>query len=210
MSSSDHFQDLLERARRGERAAMDQLLVILRPQIEGISREYADTERATESSSDLVQETWLRMWQKLDQFQGGDSDEDTYAMFHGWACQIAHRVGLNAARGRKVLKRAPEGHTIVSLRGGGGSSTGGGSAMAPRAEGLSPSGAFQVDEQYRILDRALQRLGDPRDAVILRLRFFEGLSLQQVAERLGLRYFTVRERYRLCLQLLERELEGLL
>ena len=49
-----------------------------------------------------------------------------------------------------------------------------------------------------------------RDREIVRLCFFDGLSLRQIAERLQLSYDKVRQRYHRSLKVLERELGGLL
>ncbi len=56
---------------------------------------------------------------------------------------------------------------------------------------------------------ALARLDDPKDRDIIRLCFFEDVSLKQVAERLALPYHEVRQRYHRSLRRLADVLRGL-
>jgi RNA polymerase sigma factor (sigma-70 family) len=57
---------------------------------------------------------------------------------------------------------------------------------------------------------ALLKIASETDREIVRLYFFDSLSLRQIAERLGLSYDKVRERHHASLRFLERELGGLL
>jgi RNA polymerase sigma factor (sigma-70 family) len=50
---------------------------------------------------------------------------------------------------------------------------------------------------------------DATDREVIRLYFFEGLSLQGIAERLDLTYDMVRDRYRRAIRQLERNLRAL-
>lgn len=64
-------------------------------------------------------------------------------------------------------------------------------------------------EQLLSLNRALERLAelDPRQAEILELRFFAGLTVQEVADALGLSKRTVEGDWTHARVWLERELE---
>lgn len=79
----------------------------------------------------------------------------------------------------------------------------------PAAE-LTPSAHGQADERARLIHEALALLTDPLDRDIVRLRFFEGISLRQVAERVGCNHETVRQRYHAILRRLGHDLHGLL
>ena len=73
------------------------------------------------------------------------------------------------------------------------------------------SGAFdKVDETAVRVRFALHRLPDLTDRSILVLRFFVGLSLEDISEQLLLPLETVRERYHVGLTFMERELGGFL
>lgn len=56
---------------------------------------------------------------------------------------------------------------------------------------------------------ALKCIANPAGREIVRFRFYEGLSLRQVAQRLGLGYDQVRQRYQIIIRRLERELGGM-
>ncbi len=204
------FSDLLTRARAGDRAATDELLARIRPWLEQLARQHADPLHPDGSTSDLVQEAWLRAWQKLDQFQGAADEAQALAMFRAWLARIVARLGLNAARDRGARQRMPPGK-LLRLDGLGGSGAGdSATGFDPSAAEPTPSAQVQADEQARSVHEALARLTDPLDRDIVRLRFFEGVSLRQVAEQLGCNHETVRQRYHAILRRLERELHGLL
>jgi RNA polymerase sigma-70 factor (ECF subfamily) len=202
----DGFHDLVRRAQAGDRQAMNRVLELLRPHLEAQARRYADPARASASVSDLVQEVRLRAWQKIDQFRGGTTDEQTLALFRAWLGQIVQRLGLNAQRRRKAQRRQPP-QPLVPLSpsaGEGAPSRAGG--IDPVADGPTPSVNVRADEEARLVQAALEKIPDETDRAILRLRFFDGLSLRQTALQLGLGYDKVRDRYQLLLQRLEREL----
>lgn len=185
------------------------LLEFVRPYMENVARGYADPLRADESTSDLVQEAWVRAWQKLDQFEGGRSEEETAAMFHGWVGQIVNRLGSNMRRDQGALKRSPGGGFIHSLERQPGRESGNWPGMDVEGSGSSPSTVLRRDEAEELVRQALERIIDPTDREIIHLRFFDGVSLRRIAERLDLDYHAVRERYALSLVKLENQLGGL-
>jgi RNA polymerase sigma-70 factor (ECF subfamily) len=194
------FHDLLARARAGDRAATDELLALVRPWLEQVARNHAPPPGPDGSTSDIVQEAWLRAWQKLDQFQGAGDEVQALAMFRAWLARIVSRVGLNAVRDAAAAQRSPPGG-LLRLDGVDG---------AAPAEEPTPSANVQAEERARLVGEALDRIADPLDRDMVRLRFFEGLSLRQVAERLGCNHETVRQRYHDLMRRLEGELRGLL
>ncbi len=211
MSEPESIDHLVRLAQGGDRQAMDELLSVLRPKMERIAASYADSGRPAESTNDLVQESLLRAWEKIDQFRGGDDDKETMAMFHGWVVQIVHRLGLNAQRDRRSQRRKPRGRAILPLRetrGGSTRSRGQGrrQALAPPAAGPTPSANARSNEEGALVHAALAKIPDDTNREIVRLRFFDGLSLRRISERLDLSYDKVRERYRIAIGYLENEL----
>lgn len=199
----DNFLSLLNRARAGDRQAIDELLSGVRPWLEQQAHRFADPEQPDASVSDLVQQAWLKAWQSLAQFQGAADDEQAQAMFRGWLGTIVHRLGLNAVRDRKAQVRHPGGK-MVRL-----------DALTedridPPGSEPSPSAGLTLEEQIRRVRESLAKIPDAADREIIRLRFFEGKSLRQIAEKLRLNHETVRQRYHAVLRHLERELGGLL
>ena len=67
-----------------------------------------------------------------------------------------------------------------------------------------------LNERLRAVRSALERITDAADREVLRLRFFDGWSLRQIARHLRLNHEHVRQRYHALLEQLERELKELL
>lgn len=111
-------------------------------------------------------------------------------------------------RDRKAQRRRPPQKIVRLQQAPTGASTSQGSAIDPADSELSPSQNVQADEQARRVRDRLARLPDPTDREIVRLRFFEGLSLRQIADRLQLSYDQVRDRYQHSMRRLERDLGG--
>jgi RNA polymerase sigma factor (sigma-70 family) len=202
------LEALIRRAQQGDGAAMDELLQAMRPQLEALARRYSDPARASESTSDLVQEAWLHAWQKLGQFQGGEGDGDTPAMFRAWVGRIVERLGLNRVRDRRALKRAPRGGEILRLDPGGAGASGAAGRLDPLGRGPTPNPNQRLDEEAQAVRDALASLRDPAVRDLVRLRFFEGVTLREAAERLGFTYDEARERFRSAMRHLEDRLGG--
>ncbi|MCZ6690191.1 MAG: RNA polymerase sigma factor [Planctomycetota bacterium] len=203
---SPGFHDLVEQARAGDRKAMDQVLEMLRPHLKPLARLYANPLRPAESTADLLQESCLRAWQKLDKFESGHNDEETFAMFRGWIGQIVRRLGMNARRDRDRQKRSPPEKILpLDAKPAGGITTGVGlEALAPDA---TPSAYARGNELSQRIEEVLDGLPDKTDTAIARLYFFEELNLSQISKRLGLGYDHVRDHYHAVVRRLERDLK---
>jgi len=200
----ERFNDVVRQAQAGDAAAQDELLQVLRPYLEQLARCLADSPRASRSSSDLVQESLLRVWQRLDQFAGTDDDEQSWAMFRGWVGQIVRRLNLNDQRDRGAQRRRPD-RPIASLQAGGPAEEGRPGMDLP-ADDPTASSRVQRDEQAELVRAALERLGDDPAVAAVRMHFFEGLSLRQVAERLQVSYDKARQLFQTGMRHLEQEL----
>jgi RNA polymerase sigma factor (sigma-70 family) len=190
------FNDLLRRARAGVPEAYATLVRLLGPFLERQAGAMADPSRPSQSTSDLVQEVLVRVWQKIDQFAGTEDDDQSWAMFRAWAGRIVRRLGLNVRRDRNARRRRPPGRAD-------------GLEADPAADDPTASALLRDAEQTDLIRTALERLRGDAGATVVRLQFFEGLSLRQIAGRMGLTYDQVRERRQAGLRRLELEL-GLL
>jgi RNA polymerase sigma factor (sigma-70 family) len=207
MNPPPGFHDLVHRAQAGDPQAVDQLLELVRPRLEELAGGHADPAEPAASTTDLVQQAWLRAWQKLDQFHGGADDAQTWVRFCAWLAQIVRRLGQDARRAR--ARHGPPPRKLRRRRGRQpGESTTQGSSVDPAASEPTPSAAMQAEEQAEMIRAALAKISDATDREILRLRFVEGLSLRQVAERVQSNHETVRQRYHTLLRRLRRELGG--
>jgi RNA polymerase sigma-70 factor (ECF subfamily) len=187
-------------------AATDELLALIRPWLHQLARHHARCAGPDENVSDLVQEAWLRAWQKLDQFSGADDEAQALRMFRAWLAHIVSRLGLNAVRDRGTKERSPPGklHRLNGVAAPGDSDA----VLEPSTGEPTPSAQLQAEEQARRVGEALEQIADPLDRDIVRLRFFEGMSLRQAAEQLGCNHETVRLRYHAALGRLQRVLEN--
>jgi RNA polymerase sigma-70 factor (ECF subfamily) len=197
----ESISDLLALAQAGDSDATSRLLELVRPHLEAWARGYSDPAEASESTADLMQEAWLKAWQKLDQFEAAGPEDEVRRRFLGWVSQIVHRLGLNRQRDRSAMKRRPADGLLVSLA----HEPAPGQQPALLVE-QTPSAIVCLDEETRRVEAAIASLPDELDRSIIQLRFFDGLSLRQISERLATSYERVLGRYHAALAVLENTL----
>jgi RNA polymerase sigma factor (TIGR02999 family) len=166
---ADQITSLLTDCRRGDRAAWNELLSLIGTELHRLARRHLARERRDHSiqPSSLVQETFLRL------FHGVDPGWQNRAHFLAAASQVMRHVLVDHARERLRQKR---GRATVHI-------------PIDSAVILSPE---QV-EQIVAVDLALQRLAetDVRKSRVFEMRFFGGLTVDEVAEALGIAPNTV-------------------
>jgi RNA polymerase sigma factor (sigma-70 family) len=189
MAAPDDFAEVLEQAQAGDVRALNRLLTTIQPWIEHAAHGFADPDRPDGSTADIVQEAWLRAWQNLEEVRAA-----TPARFRTWLEQIVHNVGLNARRHGRAQKRRPSnGFAVLD-------------SAAGVDPGPSPSHRAATAEEVDRLRQATTALPDPTDREVLRLRFDEGMSLRQIAIRLGENHERTRQRFNAALAFLEGRL----
>ena len=162
---------LLQRWAHGEQKAIEQLLPLVYDELRAIARSYMSRERVghTLGATGLVHEAFLRLVG-----QTPDSWRDR-KHFYGIAARLMRQVLVDYARHHGALKRD---------RG----------LIAESAEESSEIPRL-LQADYVLLDECLNRLerADVRKAEIVELRFFGGLTLQEIAETQGLSVSTVKK-----------------
>ena len=206
-SPSDGFLDLVRKAQEGDRAAMDQVLDTLRPHLEPMARPYADSTRPAESTSDLLQESCLRAWQKIDTFDGAENDEETFKMFRAWIGQIVKNLGLDAKRDGGRKRRKPSGEVFRLGSGRPADSTGLAGKFDARADDPSPSQIARGSELAQRIEGVLKGMPDRTDASIIRLYFYDGTTITDIAKKLDLPYHRVRDRFWVLMKHLKSDLK---
>ncbi|TWU28458.1 sigma-70 family RNA polymerase sigma factor [Bythopirellula polymerisocia] len=168
---------LLNRARDGGDQAVDTLLSHYRPYLKLLARLRNRRQlQAKYDDSDLVQETLVQVHRNLSQFRGG-----TEAEFAAWLRTLMSRVGDQHRRHYEAQKRDANAEQQLEQQFEESSQLVG--RMFTSAEG-SPSEQVSRRERAVVLSQALMQLPDDyREALILNR--FEGLSMSQVAERMG-------------------------
>jgi len=177
---------LLDAVRQGQRDAESQLLALVYGELRRLAATYMRRERMdhTLQATALVNEALLRL--------AGDKIEwQNRAHFFGIAAQAMRRILVEHARARNAQKRG-DGEVKVSL---------------DDALLVSAADAFAVID----LDRVLFRLAalDARQARVVELRYFAGLSIEETAEVLGCTSRTVNRDWRMAQAWLRRELSSL-
>ena len=142
-----------------------------------------------EDAEDVLQETFLKAYEHLDQFQGNSK-------FYTWIVRIAVNQALMKLRRRKTDKSVSLDETIDT-----GEDT---MVREIAAWDEDPEQRFSRDELGGILDTAVQSLEPPYRSVFT-LRDIDELSTEETAEALGLSVPAVKSRLlRARLQLREK------
>lgn len=185
MPSEVDITTLLRRFREGDRDAEQQLVPRVYHELRKLAAAYMRREKpgASLQPTALVHEAYLRMVDyKEVQFK------DRHHFF-ALAAQVMRRILVDRARARKAAKR-------------------GGSAGV-----LSLDEAIQVGTEKEdlliSLDHALDRLTEmnPRMGQIVEMRFFGGMTEEEVAEYLGISARTVKRQWSTARLWLQKELE---
>jgi RNA polymerase sigma-70 factor (ECF subfamily) len=177
---------LVAQAREGDARAFG----VLVKQYEGkIFRLAQHVTQNREDAEDVLQETFMKAYEHLDQFQGNSK-------FYTWIVRIAVNQALMKLRRRKTDRSVSLDETI---------DTGEDTVVREIAAwGEDPEQRFSREELGSILDSAIQSLEPPYRSVFV-LRDIDELSTEETADVLGLTVPAVKSRLlRARLQLRER------
>jgi RNA polymerase sigma-70 factor, ECF subfamily len=159
----DQVTLLLEKMRAGDREALRTLVSVLYPELRKIaaSRLRKEQRRQSIQPTELVHEAYLRL------VGHREHDWRNRAHFFGAASELIHRILVD--RARRGLSRKREGDRVA----------------VPLEDGLVASA--ERPEEFLALDQALTRLGQisPRQLSVVKMRYFAGLSIKDIAEALG-------------------------
>jgi RNA polymerase sigma factor (TIGR02999 family) len=157
----------------GDQAALDELIPLVYDELHRLAGRYMrrESQGHTLQTSALINEAYLRLIdQKSVQWQNR-------AHFFGVAAQLMRRILVDHARSRARAKR------------------GGGAQMVSLAE---QGGVSKEVAEVIALDEALKNLAeiDPRKSQIVEMKFFGGLTTEEVAEVLKFTTRTVEREWR--------------
>jgi RNA polymerase sigma factor (TIGR02999 family) len=182
----ERVTQLLLQISGGNRAAADELTPLVYQELKRIAGGQLRSERPghTLQATALVHEAYLKL---VDQ---RNVSWQNRAHFLGVAAQVMRRILLDYAKSRNRVKRGGEVHKT------------------------SLDEALVVSEDRAsdlvVIDQALQRLEalDPRQAKVVELRFFGGLSVEETAEAMGISAPTVKREWAMARAWLHRELSA--
>lgn len=179
-----HITRLLREWSDGREAAAEELLSLVYPALRRIAARRLGDERRehTLQPTALVNEAYLRLVAAT-----GDGFRDR-AHFFGFAAHLMRNILVDHARRRRARKR-------------------GGDAVRVTLSEDVRDDAGRAVEIYE-LDLALERLGeiDPRAEKIVELKFFAGLSIEEIAELVAISPATVKRDWSAARAFLYREL----
>lgn len=184
-SGRGEITEMLMACSGGNREAMDKLVPLVYEELHRQARRYLSRERRnhTLQTTALVHEAYIRLIEY--QFV----DWQNRAHFFGMAANMMRRILVNHAVSQNRLKR------------------GGSDEKVPLEEGLCVA-AEDRDVDLLALDKALNELAtlDERQAQIVELRFFSGLSIEESAEVLKISPATVKRDWSMAKAWLRSEL----
>jgi RNA polymerase sigma factor (TIGR02999 family) len=183
---SSEATELLEAASAGDEGAMSRLLPLVYEELHAAAARAMRGERAghTLQTTALVHEAWLRLadqtrvqWRHRSQFLAV-------------AARMMRRVLVDHARARSAAKR------------------GGAEGARVPLDRLADQPLEQPSVDLEALDEALSRLGelDPDQARVVELRYFGGLSVEEVAKVMGTSPATVKREWATAKAWLHREI----
>ncbi len=179
----DDLVQVVERASRGDEQAVSQLMPLVYEELRRLARGYVNRERAqTLQPTALVHEVYMRL------LKDKKKDWRTRAHFVAIAALSMRQILVERARARAAEKR------------------GGDRARVTLDEGLIATDSDTVD--LLVVDAALTRLAEinPRQARLVELRFFGGLTVEESAEALRVSVATVKRDWAVAKAWLQREI----
>ncbi|HWX39700.1 MAG TPA: sigma-70 family RNA polymerase sigma factor [Blastocatellia bacterium] len=184
-ASPDEVTRLLVAWSNGDKAALDKLMPAVYQELRRLARRYMRQERPghTLQTTALVNEAYMRLI-NYERMRWQDR-----AHFFAAAAQVMRRILIDHARSHLYQKR------------------GGGA----RKVSLDQAAELSVERSSELVavDLALEELAalDPRKSKIVELRFFGGLSEEEIAEVLGISTPTVQREWRKAKAWLHRAIE---
>lgn len=175
-AGSERITALLQDLRRGDRAAQSQIIPLIYPELRKIAARYMRRERAehTLQPTALVHEVYLRMVGQEHQ------DWQSRAHFFGAAAGLMRQILVDHARVRLAAKR------------------GGGACRVQLDEALVKTDA--AADTVLDIDRAICNLSalDKRQAEVVVMRVFGGLTEEEIAVALDISDRTVKRDWKMA------------
>ena len=186
MSKRTDVTSILKHASEGDESAVNRLLPLVYDELRALAESYLQRERPdlTLQATALVHEAYVRL------IKQEDVEWQNRAHFFAVAAQAIRRILVDHARGHERVKR------------------GGDRQRVRLDEDLAAPGDRDLD--LLAIDEALERLAQlhPRQAQIVELRFFAGLSIEETAEVMHLSPASIKREWTAARAWLFRELRA--
>ena len=185
MRSSEGITKLLIDWGKGDQAALEKLMPLVYSELRRLASNYLRRERAehTLQPTALVNEAYLKL---IDQ---RNAKWQNRAHFFGISAQLMRRILVDHARQHQAVKRGGSAQQRVSIT---------------TVEKLIKEPEIDLLALNEALDE-LARM-DPQQSQIVELKFFGGLSIEEIAEVLGIGHATVERDWKMARAWLRRQL----
>ena len=180
---------LLARWRKGSPEAEAQLMERVHGELRRLAASYLRHERGglTLQPTAVVNEAYLRLLPQR------NVSWENRAHFFGIAARMMRRVLVDHARRRRAAKRDMGPAEPVSISG-----------VAARAREADPVDVLALHEALSLLAEL-----DPRQSQIVEMRYFAGLTVEEVATALDISTATVKREWTTAKLWLRRQMQGL-
>jgi RNA polymerase sigma-70 factor (ECF subfamily) len=175
VSATFDESDLVARAKSGDAQAFTELVNHYQRKIYRLAKHITQND---EDAEDVLQETFLKAYEHLDNFQGNSK-------FYTWIVRIGVNESLMKLRKRKGDRTVPLDEPVDT-----------GEEMVSREIAVwedNPEQRYSHEEMQQILDEAVQTL-KPDFRTVFILRDIEELSTEETAETLGISIPAVKSR----------------
>lgn len=188
--SKSHDELLVERAKRGDVAAFEQLIAQYEKKVYNLAFRLTGNH---EDASDVAQEAFIRVYNSLPEFRGDSS-------FATWLYRIVNNVGMDELRKRK-RQRATSLDDTVTVEDGEMTRQ-----LADSAGG--PEQALERVETQRAVQESINSLDEEYRMVVV-MCDLQGYSYNEIAETLGINLGTVKSRLHRARQALKEKFSSL-
>ena len=165
-TKNEDIRILLERAVEGNRQAFKDIISLYQQKVFLLAYSIL---RNREDALDVVQETFMRLYQKLDAYEKERN-------FQAWLLQIAKNLSIDYYRKHHARRRELESdRSVEDLH------------LAAGDHRSNPASS----ELRRVISACLEKLGE-RQRLIFVMRHFNGLEYREIAQILGISVGTVK------------------
>ena len=177
---NSRIKSLCKRAKKSDKTAAQKLLTIFYPDVYAYLRRLSGSNQDAE---DLTQQTFLKVWSSLDRFAGRST-------FSTWLYRIAYNTYIEWRRGNANHARCRPDQWWHERK----------------DENPGPLANVAKRQQAQRLYEAVERFDEDKRHVV-HLHYYQGLSIRQTADVLGIATSTVKYRLREVFKVLRTKID---
>lgn len=187
LNGTGEITKLLKAWSGGDSAALDRLIPLVYKELRYLARHYRNRSNSSETlqTTALVHEAYLRL------VRIREVDWRDRVHFFAVSAQLMRRILVDSARARSTMKRGGEAEWIENLN----------PDEVPAPDSIRGAELIELDDALIKLTQL-----DSRRARVIELRVFGGLTIEEVAEALGISTQSVRRDWKLAKAWMLREM----